>query len=74
MRAYNAVQAFTQEHSSVPIGVVVVQDSRPLSNHIAERFDILHESPQAIVFEQGKPIWHDSHFAITVETLQQQVL
>lgn len=73
MRAYNAVHAFAEQNPSVPIAVVVVQKSRPLSNYIAEQYAIQHESPQAIVFAQGKPVWNDSHFAITAEALSEQL-
>ena len=34
-------------------------------NVLAERCGVRHESPQAIVFESGKPVWHASHDAIT---------
>jgi bacillithiol system protein YtxJ len=72
-RAYSVVQAHYEQNPSVPIGVVVVQTSRPLSNYIAGQYGIQHESPQAIVFAQGKPVWDDSHFAITAETLEEQL-
>jgi bacillithiol system protein YtxJ len=37
---------------------------RNISNAIAERFKIRHESPQLLVFKNGKVIAHDSHYAI----------
>lgn len=47
-----------------------VQESRELSNKIAEQFQIKHESPQAFLFENGEVKWHDSHWNITLETLK----
>lgn len=37
---------------------------RALSNTIAETFKIRHESPQLLVFKNGKVIADDSHYAI----------
>ncbi len=38
--------------------------NRPMSNAIADRFKIRHESPQLLVFKNGKVIADDSHYAI----------
>jgi len=46
---------------------LTVQDSRELSNHIAEKFHIKHESPQAILFVNSDVAWHASHFKITAK-------
>jgi bacillithiol system protein YtxJ len=37
---------------------------RDISNAIAERFDIQHQSPQLIVIKEGKAIAHASHEGI----------
>lgn len=49
-----------------------VQESRELSNEIADKFAIKHESPQAFLFEKGNVKWHDSHWNVTLETLKQK--
>lgn len=38
--------------------------SRGVSDYIAEKLDIRHESPQAILLKNGQVLWHDSHSAI----------
>lgn len=48
---------------------LTVQDSRELSNHIAEKFHVKHESPQAILFVNSDVAWHASHFKITAKSL-----
>ncbi|RDU36174.1 bacillithiol system redox-active protein YtxJ [Neobacillus piezotolerans] len=53
----------------VPAWMLIVQESRPLSNYIAETYGIKHESPQAILFQDGKPIWNASHWKITKRSL-----
>ncbi len=47
------------------INLVIVQNARSVSDLIAERTGIRHESPQAIVLKDGRPIYHASHYDIT---------
>ena len=51
------------------INLIIVQHARNISNAIAERTGIRHESPQAIVLKQGQPVYHASHYDITAEDL-----
>ncbi|TCJ04616.1 bacillithiol system redox-active protein YtxJ [Cytobacillus praedii] len=67
--AYEEYEKFANENESVKSFYLVVQEDRPLSNHIAENFQIKHESPQAILFNNGKPVWHASHWKITHDSL-----
>jgi bacillithiol system protein YtxJ len=49
--------------------VITVQSHRRLSDSAAERFGIRHETPQAILLKDGKPVWSASHFRITASEL-----
>ena len=40
---------------------------RPVSNAIAERYDVEHESPQLLVIRDGKCIWFGSHSEVSIE-------
>lgn len=51
----------------------VVQTARPVSNEIESHFQIRHESPQAIILKDGKPVWNASHRRITTQVLHEQV-
>jgi bacillithiol system protein YtxJ len=53
------------------INVVIVQERRNISNLIAEKTGIRHESPQAIVLQDGKPVYHASHYDITAVEIQE---
>lgn len=46
------------------VNVVVVQTHRDLSNSISSRTGVRHETPQAIILVDGKPIYHASHYDI----------
>ena len=47
------------------VNLIVVQRARSVSTYVAEKTGIRHESPQAIVLKDGKPVYHASHFDIT---------
>ena len=46
---------------------------RDVSNAIAEKFGIRHESPQVLVIRDGEVVAHASHFDITQMDLQEWV-
>lgn len=68
--AFEEYNKFTGS-TDVPCYYLAVQDSRPLSNHIAEKFMIRHESPQALLFSSSTPVWHASHWKITHQSLEE---
>lgn len=47
--------------------------NRELSNYLAERFSVRHESPQAIVLKNGKCIYHASHLSISISDIEQSL-
>ena len=51
----------------VPIGMVNVQRARSLSNFIASRLGVRHESPQVFIVSAGVVRWHASHFRVTAD-------
>ena len=53
----------------VPVYEVLVIEDRPLSQAIAAETGVEHQSPQALLLEDGRALWHASHWAITKETL-----
>jgi monothiol bacilliredoxin len=51
--------------------LITVQSHRTVSDHAAQRLGVRHETPQAILLRDGRPVWNASHFRITAETLGQ---
>jgi bacillithiol system protein YtxJ len=68
-QAYEEFIGFAEGLRDLLCGVVFVIEDRKLSNGIAERFQIRHESPQAFLIKDGRPIWHASHWSITTDSL-----
>lgn len=57
------------EESQTDLYLIHVIEERPLSNFIAEKSGITHQSPQALLFQSGKCVYNNSHDAILDEVL-----
>lgn len=42
---------------------------RQISNQISEQFNVIHESPQAILIKNGNSIYHASHSDISTDDI-----
>ena len=49
--------------------MITVQEQRPLSDAIAQRFSLRHETPQVLVVRDGKLVWSATHFRVTADAL-----
>lgn len=59
--AYEEMSLLKEE----PVFLIVVQDARRLSNEIAARTNVKHESPQTLILHNNSVVWHASHYDIT---------
>lgn len=71
-RARREMQSMT-EPADPPIYEVVVQEARALSNEIARRLGVHHESPQLILLRHGQPVFDTSHSWIKAERVRRQI-
>ncbi|MDT4969104.1 MAG: hypothetical protein QOJ64_3841 [Acidobacteriota bacterium] len=55
------------------VSLVVVQRARNISNEIASRTGIPHQSPQVVVVRNGRPVWNASHYDITATAVEDAV-
>lgn len=46
------------------VSLIVVQRAREVSREVESLTGIRHESPQAIILRNGKPVWNASHWRI----------
>lgn len=72
-RAIVEVETFAKENPDVPVFVVDVLMQRSLSQELAARYGIEHESPQIILLKHGKPAWHKSGMRIRYDVLEYAV-
>jgi bacillithiol system protein YtxJ len=72
-RAHREWDAFRNlaEAGQVDHAWVRVIEERPVSLALAEKVQVKHESPQAILIKSGQAVWHASHRGITVDSLKE---
>jgi len=60
---------------AVPAGadyaMVAVQTHRDLSDEVARRLGVRHETPQVILVRDGRAVWSASHFRVTAAAVDQ---
>jgi bacillithiol system protein YtxJ len=71
--AYEEMRSLRRVHRDVPVYLVDVVHSRPLSRYIADRVGVVHASPQAIILRAGVPAWHGSHFDLRADTMARRL-
>jgi bacillithiol system protein YtxJ len=71
--AYEEIRSLNRLQQDVPVYLIDVVQSRPLSRYIAERVGVAHASPQAIILRSGVPAWHGSHFDLRADTMAEKL-
>ena len=71
-RAHRQMTQLSRERVG-DVALVVVQTARQVSNELARRTGIEHQSPQAIILRGGKAVWDASHFDITTDAVERAV-
>ena len=62
---------FEADNTSVKLYFLDLLSFKDISNEIAIRFQVFHESPQLIVLKDGNTIHHSSHHQIDAGLLEQ---
>jgi bacillithiol system protein YtxJ len=65
-RVYREISQVTR-----PVGIVTVQQARDVSDEIARRFGIQHETPQALIVCGDKVLWSASHYAVKAQAVEE---
>jgi bacillithiol system protein YtxJ len=68
-RALAEWERFLEGHPDAPSLFVDVIADRAVARGLAQACGVPHQSPQAIVFRDGRPVWDASHDAITSDSL-----
>src|SRR6266436_1814325 len=58
----------------LPVGLVVVQQARVVSNEIEARTGVGHETPQVFIILDGKALWTASHSQIKAAAVEAALL
>jgi bacillithiol system protein YtxJ len=68
---FRAVQEQLGPREDLPLALIRVIESRPASNRVAEITGIPHESPQLILFKDGKAVFDRDNWDIEAEAIAQ---
>ena len=69
VRAMLEVERFSAGQPEIPVYGIDVIRQRGISDLVARRLEIRHESPQVILVRKGQATWHASHFRVTAAAL-----
>lgn len=61
------------EPGNTRFAIVTVQTDRALSNAVATRLGIRHETPQALLVRDGRVVWSASHFHVTADEIARAI-
>jgi bacillithiol system protein YtxJ len=67
-RAYREMEKFDGQ-----VNILEVQSAREISRELANLTGIRHETPQVIVFRDGKAVWNASHFDVQAGAVSKAV-
>jgi bacillithiol system protein YtxJ len=70
VRTIREIREFVDRNPDVPVYQVDVIRDRSLARQLADDLGIRHESPQAIVLQNGRPFAHGSHHEVTTDRLE----
>ena len=59
--------------SSPQYAMVTVQTHRAVSNAVAQKLGIRHETPQALLIREGRVVWSASHFRVTAAAVENAI-
>ena len=74
MQAHDELVAYLNEwESDAMFAIVTVQTHRDISDDIATRLNVRHETPQALLVQDGRVVWEASHFRVTADAMQKAI-
>jgi bacillithiol system protein YtxJ len=71
--AFLEFERFAEKDHRADLWTLLVIEHKDVSQMVAEETGIEHQSPQAIIIKDGRPVWHGSHHVITAETLGEKL-
>jgi bacillithiol system protein YtxJ len=59
-----------QKKMDAHYAMITVQTHRDVSNAVASRLGVRHETPQALLVRDGQVVWSASHFRVTASAVE----
>ena len=71
--ARRELTAFEERHPDQPVYCVDVHRARNVSEALAHRLGVEHESPQAFILRDGEPVWTATHWSISADEVAREL-
>ena len=71
--AHDEMKRLLEQRPDTRVYIVDVLANRDVSNRIADKLGVRHQSPQAIVVRDGRAVWDASHFEVRAEAVSKQL-
>ncbi len=71
--AHHQVSNFRLSRPEIPVYLLLVRKHRDVSDELARRTGVRHESPQVLVFKKGSLLGSASHDQVTSELLEELI-
>jgi len=73
MALKNFEREYNLEESEVAPYFLDLLEHRDISNEIAQKFQVIHQSPQLLLIKNGKSVYDASHSEIDAEVLKSKI-
>ncbi len=60
-------------NADADINIIIMQKARNVSDAIAQKTGVRHESPQAIILKDGKVVYHAAHYDVTASDVESNI-
>ena len=65
------LKLYNSNHDKFYYLVVDVIESRQLSNELADKYKVIHQSPQVLILSKGNCVYHESHDKINFNEIDE---
>ena len=73
-RAFSELQSYLDNADPrASYKLITVQSARLVSDELASKLKLEHQSPQAILVQNGRELWNASHYQITASALAEAI-
>ena len=67
------VAHLSERAGNVQYAMVTVQTHRDVSNAVTKKLGVRHETPQALLVQDGRVVWSASHFRVTADAVENAI-
>ncbi len=65
------VAHLNERQADASYAMVTVQTDREVSNAVARKLGVRHETPQVLLIRDGRVVWSASHFRVTATAVEE---